>query len=732
MNEQDISQKTLSSLTVLFKDRFDILLDFLAKRYPITFNKIIEQSVTLQTKKPTPLLQQFQSSFQKRGMLGLIGTVANKLFKNVDPTKQANKNLTELFQNQDEQEKTSYEDGNVKLKSDSVLSTSVAEPLITTQDENKQSKPLDYFKDTIEPIPFKFDGFTEDGETALWNVFPPLFKDIFKDILRGIPTPEETTTASGPRSSFQEKGLVGTLMDWFDFGEDFFPGRGDSRGRKSPRTGPKKDGIFKKAGRLLGRGVTSIGSGVAGLGRGALEVGRGALALGKTPVSTAALGKAGALGVAGTAGAVVGGEVIGGQIGKMLVTNDTISEYLYGDKDAGKEAVEKYGTGILGGLRAGYDVLFGEGATQRQEARESKAREVKMQKEAIEKNKTLDEPTKRKKAIVLQKTIDESLQTIENIKKDATTTKEDKESRIRQIYTNVLLYKQQLESLKPQSTPSIKPPKSSQSQPQITVQPVQSQTTVPPVQSQTTVPSVQPVQPKKVPFKDLQSSNRSTELTIKPVQADNTQQPNLSKEIKTDIIQQKIEQPYKEINPIPATPILQVNKEKLPAFPISNKPISLSLHNNETLKEFQDTQYKHSLNVNNISTPTQTNLIPLNNEQSLKQPSSIGPDFNNKSNITPIQIETFENLKDIKLPDNTDVLSNIASNTETTNSTLKNLNGAILKLAQVFNDKLDKTGSKNNLFINGQPQQDSRPSASQVAASNVDPIGIVRRQFGLV
>jgi hypothetical protein len=75
---------------------------------------------------------------------------------------------------------------------------------------------------------------------------------------------------------------------------------------------------------------------------------------------------------------------------------------------------------------------------------------------------------------------------------------------------------------------------------------------------------------------------------------------------------------------------------------------------------------------------------------------------------------------------NNQTLDQIAGNTEITNNNLKVLGEAILKLAQVFNDK--SAVANNNFFVNGQQQQ-NYPSASEIAASNRDPIRPIRMQF---
>lgn len=77
---------------------------------------------------------------------------------------------------------------------------------------------------------------------------------------------------------------------------------------------------------------------------------------------------------------------------------------------------------------------------------------------------------------------------------------------------------------------------------------------------------------------------------------------------------------------------------------------------------------------------------------------------------------------------NNKTLENIASNTGDTNNALTNLTNAVFKLAQTF-AKQQNTGG-NNVFINGQ-QNSSIPSASQIAATNIDPIRNIRAQFAI-
>ncbi len=77
---------------------------------------------------------------------------------------------------------------------------------------------------------------------------------------------------------------------------------------------------------------------------------------------------------------------------------------------------------------------------------------------------------------------------------------------------------------------------------------------------------------------------------------------------------------------------------------------------------------------------------------------------------------------------NNKALEDIASNTGDTNNAIGNLTNAIFKLAQTFAKQQPQAG--NNIIINGQ-QQSNIPSASQIAATNVDPIRNIRAQFAI-
>jgi hypothetical protein len=102
------------------------------------------------------------------------------------------------------------------------------------------------------------------------------------------------------------------------------------------------------------------------------------------------------------------------------------------------------------------------------------------------------------------------------------------------------------------------------------------------------------------------------------------------------------------------------------------------------------------------------------------QPTTTPIDNLNQSAVIPL--EKYFNGKDFTLSNNT--LEKIASNTGNTNNGLQALGQAIVQLARV----LETNNKPANTIINS-PSQQQYPSASQIAASNVDPIRAVRRAF---
>jgi len=94
----------------------------------------------------------------------------------------------------------------------------------------------------------------------------------------------------------------------------------------------------------------------------------------------------------------------------------------------------------------------------------------------------------------------------------------------------------------------------------------------------------------------------------------------------------------------------------------------------------------------------------------------------------PEAVIPLEKYFDPKLTSlNNTALEEIVKNTNSTNQSLEALSNAIFKLAQTFNGK----PGNNNIIVNGQKQNERYPSASEVAASNQDPIRQVRMQFAI-
>jgi hypothetical protein len=118
-------------------------------------------------------------------------------------------------------------------------------------------------------------------------------------------------------------------------------------------------------------------------------------------------------------------------------------------------------------------------------------------------------------------------------------------------------------------------------------------------------------------------------------------------------------------------------------------------------------------------------IIPLAKGGVVATQPTLTP-INQIDNNAVIPLEKYFNGKDFSLSNGT--LEKIASNTGSTNDGLKTLGQAILKLAQVYESK-SKTGS-SNIIVNNKPQE-QMPSASQVAAANIDPIRAIRAQFAI-
>jgi hypothetical protein len=130
------------------------------------------------------------------------------------------------------------------------------------------------------------------------------------------------------------------------------------------------------------------------LGKGAWNTGKAAIT-GAATWATTPIASMGTAGAAGTVAAgAVGGEIIGGMAGEAIGSNETVSEALYGNKEAGKEAYAKYGTGITGFSKGAYNFAFGEGAETRKQTAETEAKTAEMQKAGEVKTQKAEELVK--------------------------------------------------------------------------------------------------------------------------------------------------------------------------------------------------------------------------------------------------------------------------------------------------------------------------------------------------
>ena len=144
---------------------------------------------------------------------------------------------------------------------------------------------------------------------------------------------------------------------------------------------------------------------------------------------------------------------------------------------------------------------------------------------------------------------------------------------------------------------------------------------------------------------------------------------------------------------------------------------------------YKETQPATSEQPNESSTVT-SDITPekgLEGNEQLKPAFTPPPETaNEQPPIQPVSSQTSAGTPPSPGDGNKDILSKIAENTGNTNSSINTLVQAIYKLAQ----SIGKGGSAPvaPIVMNNQ-QQSSGPSASQVAASNNDPIRGVRSQF---
>jgi len=306
--------------------------------------KPVEQKTEIIEKTVTQL-EKLQNEFNNEGLINIVQNIFN-LLKNRSveessaPTKKFKKDTinptvtTKTYTTDSQTNKTdvlSLQPQNTNFstinptttqttnnKSISLNSTNISEGGTQAQAQN-------VLEDEISVI---LGGINDEGEKDLKRIL----KDIFEEIV-----PVETRKGRGGLGASMTEGDAAVADGGGNFSLLDMIGAGS---------------LLKRGGSLIKKTFGGAKNLIKGAGRGIASLGRGALALGRMPVGTALSGGGGAAGVLGAGAAVAGGELIGGQIGKSIISNEKFSEYWYGDKEAGKKAAEEFGTGIIGATKA--------------------------------------------------------------------------------------------------------------------------------------------------------------------------------------------------------------------------------------------------------------------------------------------------------------------------------------------------------------------------------------------
>lgn len=488
-------------------------------------------------------------------------------------------------------------------------------------------------------------------------------------------------------------------------------------------------GGFKGASKFLGKGGM-LSRAAGGLAR----FGSGAAALGGMPVSTAVTGAGGAAGLAGAGAAVVGGELIGGQIGKGIGSNETFSEYMYGSKTAGKEAYEKYGTGMLGFTKASYDYLFGEGREARKQTAETEAKNVAMQKEIDTKTATIKKHYESKG----YKTLEEFGKAVkagetEPVKWNKETNKLDILPRLpsKLAAEDTKAVKTTVEPL-PTTTTETNPSKTNT---EVKTEPTQSVNTIETKQSTITPENI--IQPTKT---ELALNPNKTETTT-AIPKDTDQPSNIY--VPKDLSKIEVNKWTESVKEHLKTQVEQTTQTSLLEAPNTNKqPQELKtttpvLENttqypevrpimDKTLKPVQPLDYKtEPVKPFKFNIPESSSLLVSDKTAAKeKEITPLTPD------ITEIPAPVSPNITENHITNNNadkGILTDIAGNTEKTNKSITSLSEAVFALAKVFDGK--SSGGNNNFLINNGQQTQQFTSTAQIAAANKDTIREIRRQF---
>jgi len=478
-------------------------------------------------------------------------------------------------------------------------------------DEGRVSK----IKDT--PV-IHLDGITPNGQNALTNVFKPLLENIFGDLAkRALKSKEGTGNEEGADTSFLTKALAAAAGSAMFYGAKTL----------LPKIFKPLTSALSKAGTMLAR-------------------------------------------VGGPIAAVVGGNYIGGKVGEMIGSNETASKFLYGSETAGKEAYEKYGTGVPGLVGAVSDTFkqSGEAAELHKEHQRMSQERIEKSKESLA-GKAQYDPKKEAK---LQQSIDEMKQREEKLKK-------------------------QYEELKAQAWDGWNPFHDEEKE-------TESRTNLEGLQESITI-----AENRLAEFKKLKDSSSPQIKTTS--NKDKEQDPEYLR-LKKMFGKPKADEVWNQRNNL------------------NNKSQQLRDANQTegTFREDKLDVEKPTIRLDN-TTPTQKPLSLFSDDitQTTLMPQT---DKAGLENITSDSTESMS-LDKIFNPEqftlNNSSLNEIASNTSDTNASLKSLSESLFKLVNVFDKKLNLAG--NTTVINGVGQTSKSMPASVIANSNIDPIRRVRMQF---
>ena len=297
---------------------------------------------TKNTEKTTTQIEKLQEAFDFKGLFDIAKDIFNHLKEQSDKKQEATTNKFKPTQSYNVSTSTYNIDSNENVANLATTQSEITNKYSTNRSTNllpvqegsmAQQAP---FVDTEGPQAQKqnvWREFTvtlgdieEPAETKLKNIIKSVFDEIKDESKNKKPATTETKDIKAAGAAAGGGGLADFLADLAMIGMGF-------------------GGIL---GRVLGGAKALIDKAMTGIS----SLGKGLMNLARMPAAKALTGGGGLTGLLGAGAAIVGGEMIGGAAGEAIISNEKFSEYWYGDKDAGKEAAEQFGTGITGFAKA--------------------------------------------------------------------------------------------------------------------------------------------------------------------------------------------------------------------------------------------------------------------------------------------------------------------------------------------------------------------------------------------